>query len=251
MPSNIHGFGKLPSSDEKKGEEQFSQGGKSSGTVVSRKTDYSNRTNNILNQAANTSSSSNNSTTLDTKIILYKNGFKIGEDGEFRDKNIPKNAQFINEIEQGNTPLELQRLAVQKYGNSINSIGINIVDKTKEEYIPAKPAFDFKTAIGGQKLGGNEHILQEKSLLSCTATEYHLTNPNDNVTTIQIVLKPRKKFRVKFNKTATILDIYKHAKFLGASNNVKLSAGYPPKVLDDATKTIHQAGLSGASINEI
>ena len=44
----------------------------------------------------------------DIKIILWKNGFQVGDDGEFRDIEDPKNTKFVEELTQGVVPTELR-----------------------------------------------------------------------------------------------------------------------------------------------
>ena len=39
------------------------------------------------------------------KLTLYKNGFTIN-DGEFRDKNLPQNKKFMEDVEKGEIPRE-------------------------------------------------------------------------------------------------------------------------------------------------
>lgn len=34
-------------------------------------------------------------------IVLYANGFKVGEEGEFRDASEPANQQFIDTLKRG------------------------------------------------------------------------------------------------------------------------------------------------------
>lgn len=45
----------------------------------------------------------------DLKIVLWGNGFQVGDDGEFRALSDPKNSQFIEELKEGVVPQELRK----------------------------------------------------------------------------------------------------------------------------------------------
>lgn len=50
-----------------------------------------------------------NPDSTELKIILWANGFQVGDDGEFRDKEDPKNQEFIKELTEGYVPNELRK----------------------------------------------------------------------------------------------------------------------------------------------
>ena len=63
------------------------------------------------------------------KVIMYKNGF-ILNNGQFRDKSIPENRKFMEEVEKGLIPEEL-------INKGINDLGI-LLENRKNEVYPKK-----------------------------------------------------------------------------------------------------------------
>jgi len=133
--------------DSKKGEtsddkkfETFSQGGAQSGTSVFRPvkqdgTDYDEL---MKKQQAQGMKASGD---LDQSIIIFKNGFQIGEDGEFRSSEDPKNQEFITSIKKGELPHELEPILREKFGDSAESLGVKVVNRENEEYKVEAPKF--------------------------------------------------------------------------------------------------------------
>jgi len=60
------------------------------------------------------------------KLIVYKNGF-ILNNGEFRDRSIPENGEFLDEVDKGQIPQELIRLGIK-------DLGILLVNRKNEIY---------------------------------------------------------------------------------------------------------------------
>ena len=61
-------------------------------------------------------------------LIVYKNGF-ILDDGPFRDKSIPENEEFMEQVDRGVIPHELM-------DKGINSLGILLTNRRNEIYTP-------------------------------------------------------------------------------------------------------------------
>jgi len=180
-------------------------------------------------------------------ITLYKNGFKLGN-GEFRDKKEPQNAKFIKELQKGYVPPELEREARREWGDR-ESIRVQLVDKTTEDFVPPKPKFSFKDTEG-QSLGVSDTTATTAlSFASAIPKEYKATEDSKK-TTIQIVLQNRKKVPSTFNETATVFDIYQHVMFLSQIKTFALYVGMPPKPLSDPNQTILGAKLAGSSIQQ-
>ena len=64
-----------------------------------------NRKKNVINNTRYTEQKYNNNITK-IRIIIYQNGF-IMNNGEFRNKSIPENRRFLEEIQRGDIPIEL------------------------------------------------------------------------------------------------------------------------------------------------
>ena len=65
------------------------------------------------------------------KLVVYKNGF-ILNNGKFRDKSIPENQRFMEEVEKGNIPQEI----IQQ---GITDLGILLINRKTEIYYPPIP----------------------------------------------------------------------------------------------------------------
>ena len=64
------------------------------------------------------------------KLVVYRNGF-ILDDGPFRDKVIPENEEFMEQVERGVIPHELME-------QGISSLGILLINRKNEIYKPAQ-----------------------------------------------------------------------------------------------------------------
>ena len=62
------------------------------------------------------------------KLVVYKNGFILNS-GAFRDRSIPENNKFMEEVERGNIPHEI----VEK---GITDLGILLINRKNEIYYP-------------------------------------------------------------------------------------------------------------------
>ena len=60
------------------------------------------------------------------RLVVYQNGF-ILNNGNFRDRSIPENEEFMNEVEQGQIPQELIR-------KGIKDLGILLINRKNEIY---------------------------------------------------------------------------------------------------------------------
>ena len=65
------------------------------------------------------------------QLIVYKNGF-ILDDGPFRDRAIPQNNKFMEEVEKGNIPEEITE-------KGITDLGILLINRKTEIYYPPIP----------------------------------------------------------------------------------------------------------------
>ena len=65
------------------------------------------------------------------KLVVYQNGF-ILNDGPFRDKSIPENNKFMEEVEKGNIPEEIT-------DKGITDLGILLINRKTEMYYPPIP----------------------------------------------------------------------------------------------------------------
>mmetsp|Transcript_27461 Transcript_27461/g.53970 ORF Transcript_27461/g.53970 Transcript_27461/m.53970 type:complete len:179 (+) Transcript_27461:36-572(+) len=143
--SNIHGLGSAPKKDEKKDMEEFSQGGKTSGTSVLRPTGGgADPMADLIRQARGNTGGPAPTQSIGT-IQIYANGFMLGDEGEFRETSDQKNQAFLDELKSGHVPKELEAEAIAKWGADVRKVGVSLVDKTSETF---KVKFDFKKSVG-------------------------------------------------------------------------------------------------------
>jgi len=164
----------------------------------------------------------------------------------FEKKSDAKNAKFIQELQKGYVPAELEKEARKEWGN-IDKVKVQLIDKSKEDYVPPKKAFSFSDSKG-QNLGGVKKVSVASFDLAIPAQ--YVLNPDDQKTTLQLVLHDRKKVRAEFNHNSTIFDVYQHLMYLTSREGFILYAGFPPKPLTDPDATIAGANLLGASIEQ-
>lgn len=237
--SNIHGLGSYKKDEKKNNMEEFSQDGKTSGTSVLRPTNGGSRDpmNDLVRQARGGPAPDANIGTIN----IYANGFKIGDDGEFRETKEPKNQAFLDELKNGNVPRELEAEVMAKWGNAVKSVGINLVDKSSETH---EIKFDFKKSVG-QSLGSSS--VASVDLSACKPSEYKLDESAPS-TTIQLVLKGGKRERLKIALSAPVSDVYAHVMHVTNESTFSLAGGFPPKVCPCGSTTIEAAGWKGASV---
>lgn len=180
-------------------------------------------------------------------ITFYREGFTVN-DGPYRRRDVPSNRLFLEAIEKGVVPMELES---EKKSDIVD---IRLVDKRSEEYKP--PSAPRYTAFSGegQRIGGTSIIAQSAVVQS---SESQATNPpiiddKQPTTTLQIRLHNGTRLRATLNLTHTIRDI--HAIVYvneAAAQSYTLLAGFPPRPLStDLTQTIEEANLQGASITQ-
>eukprot|EP01097_Dermamoeba_algensis_P001475 TRINITY_DN1551_c0_g1_i7.p1 TRINITY_DN1551_c0_g1~~TRINITY_DN1551_c0_g1_i7.p1 ORF type:complete len:212 (-),score=72.91 TRINITY_DN1551_c0_g1_i7:76-711(-) len=188
------------------------------------------------------SSNANNSI---VKVVFYKNGFVVGEDGVLREYDHPSSKQFLHDITHQEVPAEL----IAKYPKQ--DVLVDIVDKRAEVYTPPKP--QLKTFSGaGYVLGADTPSPQASSSSSSSSaapspspssSDFKL-DTNQPVTSIQIKLHDGSRLVGKFNHTHTVNDIKKYINMTKPQNgNYNLMTSFPPVVLSDPNATIAQAGL--------
>ena len=82
----------------------------------------------------------------DLKIILWGNGFQVGDDGPFRALEDPANKAFLDELKQGVVPTELR----QQYPRGV-SVGLE--DRRSQNYVPPPPPKYISFSGEGTSMG--------------------------------------------------------------------------------------------------
>jgi UBX domain-containing protein 1 len=172
------------------------------------------------------------------KLKLYKNGF-ILDNGEFRDIKEQKNKKFMEEVEKGYIPKELEK-------EGYNDLGIEMEDNRDTNYEPPKEEKKFQAFTG---LG--------KSISSVNTQGLHIDkNASSNVDKT----KPTCKVNIRlfngevvnedFNLNQTLQDVINFVKKKSGSNNFALLDGFPPRPLTAYNKTIQELHLEGSLLTQ-
>ena len=172
------------------------------------------------------------------KLKLYKNGF-ILDNGEFRDIKEQKNKKFMEEVEKGYIPKELEK-------EGYNDLGIEMEDNRDTNYEPPKEEKKFQAFTG---LG--------KSISSVNTQGLHIDkNASSNVDKT----KPTCKVNIRlfngevvnedFNLNQTLQDVINFVKKKSGSNNFALLDGFPPRPLTAYNKTVQELHLEGSLLTQ-
>lgn len=246
--ANIHGLGSVGKKTEPKDMEQFSSVGKTSSTAVLRPTGQGNGLSDDIIQKARGLAGQNAQAPTENvaTITLYANGFQVNDE-PFRSGEDSENKQFLEDLKNGEVPQELEEECRRKFSGNVRQVGVSLVNKTHETFVPPKPKFDFAKSQG-TALGSSSSSASALSFSNARPKPI-VVEEKEESTTIQIVLHNKQRIKQKFNTSHTVLDLYQH--ILHASNyqgSFGLLAGFPPKPLNNPSQTIKEAGLINASV---
>jgi len=182
-------------------------------------------------------------------ITLYRSSFTV-DNGPERRLDDPNNADFLRDLAKGVVPRELQ-----EDGNGDATVGL--ADKRKMEYeddisgadaIVARREASFTGE--GQSLGTSATVMANSGVISPAESTTPLVDDSQPTTVIQVRLLNGKRLRVKMNKNSAITVLVEHINASGdaGSEDYVLSAGFPPKILEDLGLSIEESGLAGAQV---
>eukprot|EP00903_Cladosiphon_okamuranus_P009992 g9478.t1 len=177
-------------------------------------------------------------------ITMYNGGFTV-DDGPFRRLDDPANKDFIQDLTNGVVPKELESETDPGKGADVK-----LVDKRNEEYVA--PAY---VAFGGDGQTMGSSAVAAGAVMDATAApdaaEVPEVDAAQPATTLQIRLHDGRRVRAQLNMHHTVRHIQAIIAREGAGGvSYMLMAGYPPAPLLDATQTLEEAGLKGASITQ-
>ncbi|VWU50452.1 ubiquitin regulatory protein, putative [Hepatocystis sp. ex Piliocolobus tephrosceles] len=184
-----------------------------------------------------------------TFITLYKNGFIIGDDGEFKDLDKEENKKFMENIQAGILPKELS-------GKS-KTMSVAINDKSYQIYTPSSHKTEEIVYKGkGIKLRTCESNVNEEEMEKLMSNnianneikEINIDN-NKPITTLHIRLYNGKKITQKFNYDHTVEDLYQFVYTL-TPIDFSLSYDYPLKLIERSENTLDSAKLLNIIITQ-
>jgi UBX domain-containing protein 1 len=187
---------------------------------------------------------------------LYRSGFTV-DNGPLRRLEDPSNGEFLRDLAKGIVPRELQ----QKDSGE-EEVTVGLIDKRHLEY-HQDPSVSIGVGAGvapvsftgeGQSLGRVSRVNAQGGIISPPCLEEKVepdpVKEDEPSTVIQVRLLNGKRLRVRINTSATIEVLVQYIQASGdaGSEEYVLSAGYPPKVLEDLSLTIEESGLKGAQV---
>ncbi|CAL5039521.1 unnamed protein product [Urochloa decumbens] len=175
-------------------------------------------------------------------IYFWNNGFTVN-DGPLRSFEDPANVSFLESIKNSDCPAELEPAD----GNS--KVNVNLVQKEEDFKEPVKPAAPFQGERRSLVAPSDNNT--SSATASSTATAPRTITVDDSLpsTSLQIRFADGSRMVARFNTSHTISDV---RAFIDATRpearEYTLQAGFPPKPLEDAAKTIEEAGLANSVI---
>ncbi|KAG8094887.1 hypothetical protein GUJ93_ZPchr0012g19334 [Zizania palustris] len=183
-------------------------------------------------------------------IYFWSNGFTVN-DGPLRHFDDPANASFLASIKNSECPSELEP------ADRSSKVNVNLVRKDEKCPEPVKHAAPFQG--GGRTLetpSDNSMPLHTTSAAAAsttvTATNSYTLTVDDSLpsTSLQIRFVDGSRMVARFNTSHTIADVRAFIETTrpGEDSDYTLQVGFPPKPLDDMTKTIEEAGVANSVI---
>jgi UBX domain-containing protein 1 len=170
-------------------------------------------------------------------LTFYTDCFTI-DDGPPRKYQDPANAAFLNDVNKGVVPRELEAMAK---GADLN---IELLRKNEEYKPPPKPKV---VAFSGA--GNSVGELNAAPVGTKVDASSIVVDDSKPVTTIQVRLHDGSRLTIKCNQTHTIGDIKSHIEASHPTGKaMELRLSYPNKLLVDDHQTVQEAGISNASI---
>lgn len=175
-------------------------------------------------------------------LVFYRQGFTV-DGGPLRSYTDPANAEFLNDINKGIAPAELEREARGR------PLSVNLMDKKSEDYVPP-PKVITPFAGAGQRLGGPSSAPAPAATTASSAPRRPLVVDDTQPTTsVQIRLHDGTRLVAKFNHTHTVGDL---RGFVDAALPKRvayqLQTTLPVRVLADESQTLQEAGLLGSTV---
>ncbi|BAF20052.1 plant UBX domain-containing protein 4 [Oryza sativa Japonica Group] len=185
-------------------------------------------------------------------IYFWTNGFTVN-DGPLRSFDDPANASFLKSIKNSECPSELEP------ADKKSQVNVNLVRKEEKCPEPVKRAAPFHGAAKtlGTPSDNNSTPPEATSAAAAassteTASKTVTITVDDSLpsTSLQIRFVDGSRMVAHFNTSHTIADVraFIDTTRPGEAGDYTLQAGFPPKPLDDMSKTIEEAGVANSVI---
>lgn len=177
-------------------------------------------------------------------LTFYADGFTVDE-GPLRAFDDPANAAFLQEINRGFVPKEMEE-------PGIGNVSIDLIDKKDTNYEPPKPGI-VPFSGGGNRLGSvaESSAAPTDSAVpdASAAAEAVVVDESRPIATVQVRLSDGSRLTVRLNEDHTVQHL---RNFVAASRpgvpSFTLATTFPRKTLSDYCQTIKEANLNGAVV---
>uniref|UniRef100_A0A0E0HTV6 UBX domain-containing protein n=1 Tax=Oryza nivara TaxID=4536 RepID=A0A0E0HTV6_ORYNI len=187
-------------------------------------------------------------------IYFWTNGFTVN-DGPLRSFDDPANASFLKSIKNSECPSELEP------ADKKSQVNVNLVRKEEKCPEPVKRAAPFHGAAKtlGTPSDNNSTPPEATSAAAAassteTASKTVTITVDDSLpsTSLQIRFVDGSRMVARFNTSHTIADVrvFIDTTRPGEAGDYTLQAGFPPKPLDDMSKTIEEAGVANSNLDK-
>ncbi|CAL9073959.1 unnamed protein product [Musa textilis] len=182
-------------------------------------------------------------------IYFWRNGFTVN-DGPLRRFDDPENASFLESIRKSECPKELEP------ADRRSMVNVNLIRREENCPEPARRLTPFqgvgRTLAGGSSDSSVTEPTVDNTVSSAVPSSFGLS-VDDSMpsTSIQLRLADGTRMVARFNTHHTIGDIreFIDASRPGSARTYQLqTVGFPPKQLNDLSKTIEEAGLANSVI---
>ena len=163
------------------------------------------------------------------KIEVFANGFRVDE-GEFRPYETDENKKFLKELNEGYVPEEIRKIHNKP-------VGIDLVNRRKETFKPPPPPKYVSYSGEGVSMGGTTGVGGAVNKESTDGKP--VVDDKEPKTTIQIRFHNGERGTLTLNLTHTVADIHAYVACAApVDGEYSLVSGFPPKPLNDPSKTI-------------
>ncbi|KAJ1954196.1 protein phosphatase regulator [Linderina pennispora] len=189
------------------------------------------------------------------QLTFWRNGFSIG-DGPLYNTEDPRNRQNLEAILQGRAPLDILNV---RPGQQVE---MRVVKRTGEDYTPPPSAPPQPFSGQGHRLGGisppvtaapaSGGLFHRRTSSSSAKAAAPITlDPSQRTVQVQIRMADGTRIVAKVNPSHTIGDLRAyvlHERPAASARPFNFKTMMPPKVLDNDSATVEEAGIANAAI---
>eukprot|EP01086_Lenisia_limosa_P014820 TRINITY_DN4627_c0_g1_i2.p1 TRINITY_DN4627_c0_g1~~TRINITY_DN4627_c0_g1_i2.p1 ORF type:complete len:276 (-),score=53.36 TRINITY_DN4627_c0_g1_i2:64-891(-) len=171
-------------------------------------------------------------------VTFWKNGFSV-DDGPLRLMDDPQNQQFIQDVTNGDVPLELHSMMQGANGP------LHVALEVKQDEVYKAPP--VKTFGGSANTLGSSPVVESRHVGGTVAPI--ILDPSLKSGAIQVRLPDGKRIVIKANEHHTIADVALAIQFERPDiQSVTLQTAAPPRRTLDNAQTVKEAGILGAAV---